>query len=68
MNKSDRKNHEKRLTCGWGLITLDCDNTDEMQTSSVTSYLSTNLLVSLLTNPITFEQRGETESLLYSLT
>ena len=40
-------------------ITFDCDSTEEMQTSSVTSYLSTNLLVSLLNWLITFEQRGK---------
>jgi hypothetical protein len=46
-----------------GLINFDCEKTDETQTSRVTSYLSTNLLVSVLTCFITIEQIDETESL-----
>jgi len=51
----------RRLTLG--LINFDCEKTDETQTSRVTSYLSTNLLVSVLTCFITIEQIDETESL-----
>ena len=40
----------------FGARILDCDNTEEMQTSRVTSYLSTNLLVSLVTWFITLSQ------------
>ena len=42
------------LTCGARI--WDCMSTDEMQTSRVTSYLSTNLLVSLVTWLITLSQ------------
>jgi hypothetical protein len=39
-----------------GARILDCMKTEEMQTSRVTSYLSTNLLVSLATCLITLSQ------------
>lgn len=53
LNHGDNAN-TLTLTCGARI--WDCISTDEMQTSRVTSYLSTNLLVSLVTWLITLSQ------------
>ena len=49
-----------KIKLTWGVRALDCENTDDIQTSRVTSYLSTNLLVSVLTWLITLEQIVDT--------